>query len=413
MTSKPSEFKMSRTEFVALIAMMFATVAFSMDAMLPALPDIGAELSPADPDRAPLILTAFFLGLGFGTFLAGPLSDAFGRKRVMIVGSLLYIASAAFAWATQSFELMLIARVIQGLGASGPRIVAMAVTRDLFAGREMARIVSFVMMVFALVPGFAPAMAVGVIHLMGWRGIYLTFIVFSLISTIWLILRLPETLPVANRRPLEFSVMKRGAIAVFTHPTVRLSITIQTLAMATLISLLMMVHQVYDEIYGRAGSFPYWFGAAALVSASASWINALLVVRLGMRRLVTVSFGAQIVISGVIWSLALTELPEPYGFGVFLFWQFGLFLHAGLTLGNLNAIGMEPMGHIAGMAASLIGGMSTVVAAALAAPVILLLGDRVTPGVLYVLVLSIAGFGLLLRLARAERQQEQIVSETT
>jgi DHA1 family bicyclomycin/chloramphenicol resistance-like MFS transporter len=403
-TPSTEDFKMSRKEFVALVAMMFAIVAFSMDAMLPALPSVAAELSPTNPERAPLILTAFFFGLGVGTFLAGPLSDAYGRKRIMFLGSMLYVASAAVAWATHSLELMLVARAFQGLGAAGPRVVAMAVTRDLFSGREMARIVSLIMMVFALAPGVAPALAVGIINVMGWRAIFLAFIAFALISMIWMMLRLPETLPVENRRPMRFGLMKQAVGEIFAHPVVRLSILVQSLAMATLISLLMVVHHAYADIYGRADSFPYWFGATALVSASASWFNATLVGRLGMRRLVTASFGAQIVLSGVICLFALTDLPEPYGFWAFLFWQFSLFLHAGLTLGNLNAMGLEPMGHIAGMTASIMGGVSTIMAAGLASPVIILIGASIAPMVFYIFALSVVGFLVLLLLARVEQR---------
>ena len=221
---------------------------------------------------------------------------------------------------------------------------------------------------------------------------------------IWMLARLPETLPEQNRRPIRFGLMKQAVAEIFAHPVVRLAIVVQSLAMATLITLLMIVHQAYDEIYGRAASFPYWFGATALVSALASWCNASLVGRLGMRRLVTTSFMIQVVLSGSIWLFALTELAEPYGFVIFLFWQFSLFLHAGLTLGNLNAMGLEPMGHIAGMTASIMGGVSTVVAACLASPVITLMGSMVTPLVLYILALSVLGLLILLILARAERR---------
>ena len=138
-SNKVSELKVSRSEFVAVIAMMFATIAFSVDAMLPALPQMGQELSPLNPDLAPLILTAFIFGMGLGTFISGPLSDAFGRKRIIYIGSCLYIGSAIVAWQSQSLEVLLIARATQGLGASAPRIVAVAIVRDLFAGREMAR----------------------------------------------------------------------------------------------------------------------------------------------------------------------------------------------------------------------------------------------------------------------------------
>lgn len=396
---------MSRGEFIALIAMMFATVAFSMDAILPALPEIAAELSPLDKTRVPLILTAFFLGLGIGTFVAGPLSDTFGRKRVMIAGSVLYIVAAAVAWASATLEIMLIARVVQGLGAAGPRVVAMAVTRDLFSGREMARIVSFVMIIFALAPGFAPAMAEGIISVWGWRGIYIAFVIFATIAMFWMILRLPETLPADKRRPLRLGLLFSAVKEVFAHPVVRLSIIVQTLAMGMLIGMLLLIQQIYAQAYGREESFAYWFGAAALVSASASWINALLVVRFGMRRLITLALGVQIVLSAVLLVTGVTELAEPYGFAVFLFWQVSLFLQAGLTLGNLSAIGMEPMGHIAGMAASVIGGVSTVLAALLASPVVLLFDGTVRPLLIYVLVLGTVGFLLMLRMAQVEARQ--------
>lgn len=397
---------MSRTEFVALVAMMFATVAFSMDAMLPALPEIAAELSPADPPRASLILTAFFLGLGIGTFVAGPLSDAYGRKRIMLVGAALYIFAAAVAWWSATLEIMLIARVVQGLGAAGPRVVAMAVTRDLFSGREMARIVSFIMIVFALVPGFAPAMAVGIINLFGWRAIYAAFIVFSAISVIWMLLRLPETHPPEKRRPMKVHLLIAALKEVFAHPTVRLSISVQTLCMATLIGLLMLVQPIFEEVYDRGESFAYWFGAIALVSASASWLNAMLVVRFGMRRLVTLALGAQIAICLALLAFDPFAMMEPYGFAFFALWQVTLFLQAGLTLGNLNAIGMEPMGHISGMAASIIGGVSTVLAALVASGVVFLYDGSIQPLVLFVLGMAVLGFVLMVQMGKIEARIE-------
>ena len=404
MQDKPIDLRMSRAEFVALAAMMFATVAFSMDAMLPALPAIAQDLSPDAPERVPLILTTFFLGLGIGTFVVGPLSDAFGRKQVMVAGSLLYILASAVAWAASSLEVMLVARLFQGLGCSGPRVVAMAVTRDLFSGREMARIVSFIMMVFALVPGFAPAAGVGIIAVLGWQGIYLAFMAFSAVTVIWLILRLPETLPVENRRPFRVALIREALRDIFGNRIVRISIVVQTLSMAILIGMLLLIHQIYTQVYDREGSFAFWFGAAALVSASASWINAMLVIRLGMRKLVTWALASQILLVTIVLVFDMTSYAEPYGFAVFLMWQVSVFLLAGLTLGNLSAIGMEPMGHIAGMAASIIAGIATVAAALIAAPVTFLFNGTVMPLLLYVLSLATIGFVLMLRMARVEAE---------
>ncbi len=400
-------FPMSRLEFVCLIAMMFATIAFSIDAMLPALPEIAGELSPELAHRAPLILTAFVLGMGIGTFVAGPLSDAFGRRRIIFIGAALYCAAAFVAWSSASLEVMLIARIVQGLGASGPRIVSVAIVRDLYAGREMARIVSIVMLIFTLIPAIAPLLGSFIIAGFGWRGIFLAFILFSLLSILWMGARLPETLAPENRRPLRLSLIWAALTEIFTHRTVRLSILVQSLAMAMLFSMLMLVQPVYYEVYDRAESFPYWFGVVALMAGTASIVNALLVVRYGMRRLVTITLGLQIILSCLMLVFGLGALPEPFGFAAFVVFQTCLFFQAGLTLGNLNAIAMEPMGHIAGMAASVVSAVSTVLAAALASPVGLLFNGTITPLLLAILTMAAAGFLMMLYMGRIERQMTE------
>jgi len=396
------EFRMGRGEFVALIAMMFATIAFSIDAMLPALPEIGTELSPEAVNRAQLILTSFVLGIGTGTFFTGPLSDAFGRRRVIFLGSALYIAAAAVAYFSTSLEVVLAARVVQGLGAAAPRVVGVAIMRDLFAGRQMARMMSIAMMIFVIFPALAPLIGAGVIALIGWRGIFLAFILFSLITVIWMGLRLPESLPVERRRPFRPRLLAAALREMFAHPTVRLSIAVQTLCLGAMFTMLTMVQPVYDVTFGRADSFPFWFGAIALLTGSASLLNAALVVRLGMRRMVTWTLGGQILVSGAMAALSGAALPDGLAFGLFLFWQASVFFQAGLTLGNLNAIAMEPMGHIAGITASIMGGISTVVAALIAAPIGLLFDGSTVPMTLGVFALSLAGFVLMLRMARDE-----------
>lgn len=405
MQSDRPDFKMHSTEFVALIAMLFATIAFSTDAMLPALPQITADLAPSTPERVPLILTAFVFGLGLGTFFTGPLSDAYGRKNIIYAGSALYIAATVLAWASQSLEVMLAARVVQGLGAAGPRIVSLAIIRDLYSGRQMAKIMSFAMMVFVLVPAFAPALGAVIVSVSSWRGIFVSFVAFSLLSILWMGLRLPETLPVADRRPLRLALIWRAVKEIFGNPMVRLSITVQSLAMSILFATLMLVQPIFDQVYDRASSFPFWFGVIALISGGSSLMNALLVVRFGMQRIVTLTLGAQIILSGAMLGFGLGNLPEPFGFGFFMLWQIALFFQAGLVLGNLNALAMEPMGHIAGMAASVIGAVSTVMAAVIASPIGLLFNGTITPLVTSVLALAALGFALMLWLGRVVARQ--------
>ncbi|UWQ76752.1 multidrug effflux MFS transporter [Leisingera sp. M658] len=395
---------MAKAEFIALIAMMFATIAFSIDAMLPALPEIGQALSPDDINRAQLVLTSFVLGMGIGTFFTGPLSDAFGRKTVIAGGVALYIAASAVAWKAQSLELLLASRIVMGLGAAGPRVVGIAIVRDLYSGREMARMMSIAMMIFTLVPAFAPMLGAGIIAFSSWRSIFLAFAIFAILIVMWMGLRLPETLAVENRRPFRLPLLLGAVKEMFAHPAVRLSILVQTLCLGMLFTMLTMVQQVYDVIFDRAGSFPFWFGFVALMAGTASLLNAAIVVRVGMRRIVTWSLAAQVCISAIMLVLSGQALPETLLFGLFVAWQTSVFFLAGTTLGNLNAIAMEPMGHIAGMAASVIGAISTVLAAAIAAPVGLLFDGSLLPLAAGLLTMAGLAFLLMLQMARAEAQ---------
>jgi DHA1 family bicyclomycin/chloramphenicol resistance-like MFS transporter len=402
--SVPVKNPMHRGEFIALIAMMFATIAFSIDSILPALPEIANELSPTDPNRAQLILIAFVLGMGVGTLFTGPLSDAFGRKTVIYGGAAVYILGAALAWQAQSLEMLLAARLLQGLGSAGPRVVAIAVVRDFYSGRAMARIMSIAMMIFTLVPAIAPLLGQAIMAFTGWRGIFVAFILFSATCVVWMAVRLPESLPREARRPFRIPLLWAAICEMVTHPTVRLSILVQTLIMGALFSLLTMVQPIYDVVFDRAESFPMWFGIVALISGSASMINAALVEKVGMRKMVTIALGGQIALTAtVIVSLNLT-LPEPWAFGVFVTWQATLFFMLGMTLGNLNAIAMEPMGHIAGMAASVTGAISTFLAALIALPVGQSFDGSVWPLAIGIFVMTVVAFVVMLEMGRIERR---------
>ncbi len=361
---------LSMPEFVALMAMLSATIAFSIDAMLPALPEMGQSLSPDVPNRAQLVIVAFVLGMGAGTLFAGPLSDALGRKRVMLGGAALYCLGAAAAAFAPTLEWLLVARLVQGVGASGPRVAAQAMIRDLYAGRDMARVSSFVMMTFTLVPAVAPLLGAWIIAGFGWRGIFWVFVLFAVVSAAWLAIRQPETLAPEARRPLNFARLRHAAAEVFAHANVRRAIMVQTLVFGMLFATIMSVQPVFDVTFGRAESFPIWFGVVAVLAGSASFLNAHLVGRLGMLWLLRRALAGHLVLSVVLVALWLSgALPDAAQFPLFVLWQVGSFALAGLTIGNLNAIAMQPMGHIAGMAASVISAVSTILAGAIAVPI--------------------------------------------
>ncbi len=381
-------------EFIALMAMVAATVAFSIDAMLPALPEMAAALSPDNLNNAQLIITSFVLGMGVGTLFTGPLSDAFGRKPVMIGGAVVYIIACVVAWQAQTLEVMLVARVVQGLGAAGPRVVAMALIRDLYAGSDMARILSFVMIVFALVPALAPTIGHYIVVVFDWHAIFLSFIVFSVFSTLWLLIRQPETLTPEKRRPLSIHALWSAMKEMFAHRTAFLSILIQTLTFGMLFNMLSSTQQVFDQTFGQGDVFHLWFGGIAIVASSAGFLNARFVGRLGMRAIIKAMFTAQIIITVVMIAITASDSPYWLAFGGYVLWVLANFFQAGLTIGNLNALAMEEMGHIAGLAASVIAAISTIGAVVIAVPIALQFDGTPLPMAIGTLVCAVLALWL-------------------
>lgn len=403
--------RLPRTEFIALMAMLFATIAFSIDFMLPALPEIAADLTPEAPNRAQLILTSFVLGMGVGTLFTGPLSDAFGRRPVIIGGALLYILASLVAWGSASLELMLAARVAQGLGAAGPRVVCLAIIRDLYEGRRMAQMMSFIMLIFALVPALAPAMGAGIIALFDWRMIFGAFVLFSTISTIWLALRQAETHPSERRRPFRITTLWSGVAEVTTNRQALTIIVILSLTFGMLFGVLSSIQPIFDQTFGRGAQFHLWFALIAVVAAMGNILNARIVMAMGMRRVALLTYMTQIGISGVFVLVTALGMPHDlFAFGLFVFWACGVFTMLGLTIGNLNALAMEPLGHIAGMAASIIGAISTVSALVIAIPVGLAFDGTPLPIALGVLACSI--LACLLTLSLGEGAPEPITKTT-
>ena len=352
--------RISTPEFISLMAMLVATVAISIDAMLPALPDIAIQLTAKNPNQVQLILSAFIGGMALGTLVVGPLSDSFGRKNIIYVGAVIYISFSALCMFATDLETIVIARVFQGIGAAAPRVVSQALVRDLYSGREMARITSFIMIIFSIAPAVAPLLGAGLISLFDWRAIFVIFIIFALISTIWTKIRIREPLRPEMRVPFQIKIFRAAFLEIISIGIVRVSIITLIFSYATLFTCILLIQQVFDQFFGRANSFPEWFAVIAAFSASASFLNSMLVMKLGMRRLISAALRVQIALSAFMLLMFWTgAISGNLGFGFFVFWVFSLFFQAGLTFGNLTALAMEPLGHIAGTAASVISALAT------------------------------------------------------
>ena len=361
--------KPSQQEFVAMMAMLFASVALSIDGMLPALPEIAAALSPAAPNLAQLVVTSFVLGLGLGTLVTGPLSDAFGRKPVLIACGALYAIGAALSFLAPTLPMLLAARVLMGLGGSGPRAVGMALVRDLYKGRAMAQVISFVMTVFTLVPAVAPLIGQGVIWLAGWRAVFLMFLVFQAAIMLWFGLRQTETLPPERRRPLAVAPLMQAGRVFLTNRVAVASTLAQMLASASLFSLLSTVQPIFAQTFDQAASFPAWFVVIAIGGALGSFLNTRGVMRFGMRRVIRVTYASMLVLSAPVLAAFALGITGTLAFALFMIWCVGLLCVMGLTLGNLSALAMEDMGAMAGFASSLMAAIGTMGAVVLAVPV--------------------------------------------
>ena len=348
-------------EFIVLVALLNAMVAMSIDTMLPAIGTIASELGAADANSRQYIITVFFGGMTIGTLIYGPWSDSIGRKPAIFAGLVFYGAGTLLCLFAQNFEAMLIGRAIQGFGAASPRIVSIAMVRDGYAGAAMAKIMSFVMTVFMLVPILAPSIGQLVILVASWRFIFAGFLVMGIIAAIWLWRRQPETLPRKHRSALSVETLYSAARAVLRHP-VAMGYTLAVgCVFGSFIAYLGTSQQLFAEQYGQGEYFAIWFGVFAVAIAISMIVNARLVMRYGMRQLSKWALRGSIVLSALflVASLVMNGHPPLWLLGFYLFTNF---FCCGILFGNYNSIALEPMGRIAGMAAAISGSVSSLIA---------------------------------------------------
>ena len=356
--------KKSELEFIIVMASLMSLVALSIDALLPAISDISKTIHIVDPKNNQLFITMIFLGLGFGQLISGPLSDSFGRKPVIYVGFIIFaLASLVCVFAT-SLEMMIVGRVLQGIGLSAPRTISIAMVRDRFSGNHMAKVMSFIVVIFILVPVVAPAIGKLMLDLYGWKSIFYSQLIFGFFTMIWVWKRQPETLKIAHRKKFKFSLFIEGTKEFLKHKNAVIFTFFSGFITGSFMVYLSASQVIFEQQYNLKEEFPFIFAGLAIGVGFATFLNGTLVVKLGMFKLVSI-FTTVFTIIPIVYILLYAGESNPSIYVLITFFWLQFFA-LGFLFGNTRALAMEPIGHIAGVGAAINGFVSTIMAVPIA-----------------------------------------------
>lgn len=392
-------------EFIALMAALMSIVALAIDALLPAISNIGVDINSLDSTDNQMLVTMIFLGLGLGQLFFGPLSDCYGRKPVVYAGFILFLLASIICLYAPSLEVMVLGRILQGIGLSAPRTISISIIRDTYEGDYMAKIMSFVVAFFILVPVVAPAIGKVILDSFGWKGIFYVQLIFALIIALWFWKRQPETLHPEFKIPFSGHVFIDGLKEFIRHKeTVAFTITSGLVTGAFLVYLSSAQH-IFEDQYALKEVFPYIFAGLAISIGLSTFLNGTLVMRFGMRKL---SFMATLAftIIALLYTVLFFNSPNPsiYVLVAFLSAQF---FCLGFMWGNFRSIAMEPIGHIAGIGAAINGFVSTI----FAIPIATFIGEFVKNSVWPLFVgLAVCGLFSVLIFMMVRRKPRRMVT---
>lgn len=354
----------SQFEFIALMASLMSLVALSIDAILPALSNIGETIGVTNSADNQLLITMIFLGLGFGQLIFGPISDSFGRKPIIYFGFIVFVLASFICVSATSLEMMLAGRLLQGIGLSAPRTISTAMVRDSFSGDYMAKIMSFIVVIFILIPVVAPAIGKILLDAYGWKFIFNSQLIYGVFVILWLWKRQPETLAEENRKPFTLSLFIDGAKEFIKHKQAIIFTLISGLITGAFMVYLSASEQIFREQYNLSEEFPYIFAGCAIAVGLATFLNGTFVIRFGMLNLVK-TFMVLFTLNALAYVLLFYGKVNPNIITLLIF--FGLqFFAIGFLFGNLRALAMQPIGHIAGVGAAINGFVSTIMAVPIA-----------------------------------------------
>ncbi len=382
-----------------------ATVALAIDALLPALDIIGLSVGNTSAADNQQIIIMIFLGLGIGPLIFGPISDSIGRKPVVYMGFGLFIISSFMCVYAQNFTVLIIGRVLQGIALSAPRTISIAIIRDTYSGDHMARIMSFVTVVFLLIPVIAPALGKLILDAYNWQAIFFVQIVFAILVGLWFWRRQPETLREENTVKFTSSIFSDGLKELVRHKPTMVYTFISGFIVGSFLVYLSTAQQVFQEQYGLKDEFPYIFAGLAISIGAATFLNGSFVLRFGMKKLITVFLISFFLISLTYVVLFFGKVnPSIEVLVLFLAAQF---FSISFLFGNLRSAAMQPIGHIAGIGAAITGFISTL----MSVPISTFIGSYVDNSVLPLFVgFLVCAFLSLLILVYLRAAEKKMVS---
>ena len=354
----------SEFEFIVIMAALMSLVSLAIDALLPAMTNIGDTIGISDATNNQLLITMIFLGLGFGQLISGPLSDSYGRKPIIYIGFIVFAFASLICVFSTSLEMMIVGRIAQGIGLSAPRTISIAMIRDRFSGNYMAKVMSFVVAIFILVPVVAPALGKIMLDLYGWQSIFYSQLLFGLAVMLWLWKRQPETLKKENKRDFKVSLLIAGLKEFIKHKNAVIFTFFSGCITGSFMVYLSASQVIFEQQYNLKDEFPFIFAGIALFIGIATFLNGTLVVRLGMFKLVSI-FTIIFTLIPFVYIFLYSGETNPSIYVLVTF--FGLqFFAIAFLFGNTRALAMEPIGHIAGIGAAINGFVSTIMAVPIA-----------------------------------------------
>ncbi len=385
-------------------------VALAIDALLPALDYIGFSIGTTKSSDTQLLITMIFLGLGIGPLLFGPISDSLGRKPIVYMGFFIFIVASMICIYSESLFWMVLGRILQGIGLSAPRTISIAMVRDTYNGDYMARIMSFITVVFILVPIIAPAMGKFVLDHYNWQAIFYIQLFFSVLVSIWFWKRQVETLPLEKRVTFSSNIFPDGLKELIKHKKTIGYTIISGFITGSFMVYLSSSQQIFHTQYGLKEEFPYIFAGLAISIGSATFLNGTLVVKYGMERIINTAIISFFGIS-LLYLILFYNTPNPSIIVLLSF--FGMqFFSIGFLFGNLRAMAMEPIGHIAGIGAAITGFLSTIMAVPISIYIGKFIDQRALPLFIGFLICSFLSILIIIYLRfDSKRQRAKMISK--